>query len=90
MRAAVEFSFVLGFLTLSAATVYSLASDGGGLFEQFGLLDPMIGLLFAFVAAVIAIRWMIAYLERNSLAIFGWYRIATAAAAAGLVIGGVI
>lgn len=90
MRAAVEFSFVLGFLTLSAATVYSLVSDGGDVFEQFGLLDPLIGLAFAFVAAVVAIRWMISYLERNSLAIFGWYRIVTAAVVAALVVGGAI
>jgi undecaprenyl-diphosphatase len=90
MRAAVEFSFVLGFLTLSAATFYSLVSDGGGLFEQFGVLDPLIGLVFAFVAAVVAIRWMISYLERNSLAIFGWYRIVVAAIVAALVIGGAV
>lgn len=90
MRAAVEFSFVLGFLTLSAATLYSLVSDGGGLFEQFGVLDPLIGLVFAFVAAVVAIRWMISYLERNSLAIFGWYRIVVAAIVAALAIGGTL
>ncbi len=85
MRAAVEFSFVLGFVTLSAATFYSLASDGSTLVNQFGLVDPLIGLAFAFVAAVVAIRWMIAYLERNSLAIFGWYRFGVAALAIGLI-----
>ncbi|MCB1270700.1 MAG: undecaprenyl-diphosphate phosphatase [Microthrixaceae bacterium] len=90
MRAAVEFSFVLGFVTLSAATFYSLASDGGGLFEQFGVIDPLIGLVFAFLSAVVAIRWMISYLERNSLAIFGWYRIVVALLAAGLAVVGTI
>lgn len=90
MRAAVEFSFVLGFVTLSAATFYSLVSDGGGLFEQFGVLDPLIGLAFAFVAAVVAIRWMISYLERNGLAVFGWYRIVVAAVVAALAIGGAV
>lgn len=90
MRAAVEFSFVLGFVTLSAATFYSLASDGGALFDQFGVLDPLIGLVFAFVSAVVAIRWMIAYLERNSLAVFGWYRIVVAILGAGLVLAGTI
>lgn len=90
MRPAVEFSFVLGFVTLSAATLYSLVSDGGGLFEQFGVLDPLIGLVFAFVAAVVAIRWMISYLERNGLAIFGWYRIVVAGLVGTLVIGNVL
>lgn len=90
MRAAVEFSFVLGFVTLSAATFYSLASDGGAVFDQFGVLDPLIGLAFAFMSAVVAIRWMIAYLERNSLAVFGWYRIVVAVLGAGLVVAGII
>ncbi len=90
MKAAVEFSFVLGFVTLTAATCYSLLSDGGALFDQFGVIDPLIGLVFAFLAAVVAIRWMITYLERNSLAIFGWYRIVVAVLALGLVLGGVL
>lgn len=90
MRAAVEFSFVLGFVTLTAATLYSLLTDGGGLIEQFGVLDPLIGLLFAFVAAVVAIRWMIAYLEHHGLAIFGWYRIVVATLTVALIAGGVL
>jgi undecaprenyl-diphosphatase len=90
MTAAVEFSFILGFLTLSAATGYKLVTDGGGLVEQFGVLDPLIGLVAAFVFAVVAIKWMIRYLERNSLAIFGWYRLVVAALAAALVAGGVV
>lgn len=90
MRAAVEFSFVLGFVTLSAASFYSLISDGGGLIDQFGVVDPLIGLGFAFVAAVLAIRWMLSYLERNSLAIFGWYRLGVAAVAIALIGVGVL
>lgn len=90
MTAAVEFSFILGFLTLSAATVYKLVTDGGGLVDQFGLFDPILGLLAAFVSAVLAIKWMISYLERNSLAIFGWYRLIVAAIAASLVVAGAV
>jgi undecaprenyl-diphosphatase len=90
MVAAVEFSFLLGFLTLTAASVYKVATDGGTLFEQFGVVDPLIGLLFAFVSAVIAIRWMISYLERRSLAIFGWYRIGIASFTAVLILTGVM
>jgi len=37
---------------------------------------PAVGMVVAFLAAVVAIRWMVTYLERHSLAIFGWYRIA--------------
>lgn len=90
MAAAVEFSFILGFVTLTAASLYSLASDGGELFEQFGLLDPAVGLVFAFLAAVVAIKWLIRYLETHSLAIFGWYRLVVAAIAVALIAGDVI
>ncbi len=90
MRAAVEFSFLLGFVTLTAASAYSLLSDGGALVEQFGVLDPLIGLVFAFISAVIAIKWMVAYLQKHSLAIFGWYRIIASGLTAGLVISGAI
>lgn len=90
MAAAVEFSFLLGFVTLTAASVYSLASDGGALVDQFGLVDPLIGLVFAFVSAVLAIKWMIGYLQRHSLAIFGWYRIFAATITGGLIVTGVL
>lgn len=90
MAAAVEFSFILGFVTLTAATVFALAKDGSGLVDQFGVLDPLIGLVFAFLAAVVAIRWMIRYLETNSLAIFGWYRLVVAAITVALIAGEVV
>ncbi len=90
MSAAVEFSFLLGFVTLSAASFYSVLTDGGDLVDQFGLLDPLVGLLFAFVSAVIAIKWMVGYLQRHSLSIFGWYRIVAATVTGSLVLAGVL
>ncbi|MBS1838710.1 MAG: undecaprenyl-diphosphate phosphatase, partial [Actinobacteria bacterium] len=90
MPAAVEFSFLLGFGTLTAATVYKLAKDGGTVVENFGVVDPLIGVLFAFVSAVLAIRWLVTYLQRHDLTIFAWYRFAVAAIAIGLLAGGVI
>lgn len=90
MSAAVEFSFLLGFVTLSAASFYAVLSDGGDLVEQFGILDPLVGLLFAFVSAVIAIKWMVGYLQRHSLSIFGWYRILAATVTASLLLAGVL
>lgn len=90
MTAAVEFSFLLGFLTLSAASFYAVLTDGGALVDQFGIVDPLVGLLFAFVSAVLAIRWMVGYLQQHSLSIFGWYRIVAAALAASLLVAGVL
>lgn len=90
MSAAVEFSFLLGFVTLSAASFYSVLTDGGDLVDQFGLLDPLLGLLFAFVSAVVAIKWMVGYLQRHSLSIFGWYRIVAATVTGSLLLAGVL
>ncbi len=86
MVAAIEFSFLLGVLTLGAATAYSVLKDGSLMVDTFGLLTPFIGLVVAFVAAVISVRWMVTYLQRHTLAVFGWYRIAIAAVALILVV----
>lgn len=85
MSAAVEFSFLLGFLTLSAATAFKLLKDGGTLVQQFGVINPLIGAVFAFISAVVAIRWMIQYLKHHDLSIFAWYRFAAAVVAIGLI-----
>jgi undecaprenyl-diphosphatase len=52
---------------------------GKELFDAYGYLNPFIGFVFAFVSAVIAIRWMVRYLQRHGLEIFGWYRLGIAA-----------
>jgi undecaprenyl-diphosphatase len=90
MRAAVEFSFLLGFATLTAATGFKLVKDGGELVNQFGVINPLIGALFAFVSAVLAIKWLITYLERHDLKIFAWYRFAVAGVVVVLLLVGVI
>jgi len=90
MSAAVEFSFLLGFVTLGAATAYQVLSDGQLMVDVFGWFTPLVGLVAAFVAAVVSIKWMVGYLERHDLAIFGWYRIGIAVLVAVLVLSGVI
>jgi len=78
MAAAVEFSFLLGLVTLSAATGYELLSNGKLMLDTFGLGIPLLGLVAAFVAAVVSVRWMVTYLRRHDFSIFGWYRIGIA------------
>ena len=90
LSAAVEFSFLLGLLTVSAATAYGLLRHGGEVVDAYGWVNPLIGVVVAFVSAVIAVRWMVTYLQRHSLAIFGWYRLAAAALAIGLLATSVI
>jgi undecaprenyl-diphosphatase len=88
VSAAVEYSFLLGLVTLGAATLYEGIRRGHLIVQYFGWLNPIIGLLVAGVTAFLAVRWMIAYLRTRSPIVFGWYRIAIGAAVVVLVIGG--
>jgi undecaprenyl-diphosphatase len=90
MAAAVEFSFLLGLATLSAATVLDLAKDGGTLLDLYGWQTPLLGTLVAFVTALLAARWLVAYLRTRPLTIFGWYRIGIAAVTVVLLATGTI
>lgn len=88
LAAAVEFSFLLGLVTLGAATAFDLVKGGGDLFDAYGFVDPAIGFVAAFVAAVLAVRFLVSYVQRHSLAVFGWYRLAIAGVAVGLIATG--
>ena len=90
LPAAVEFSFLLGLLTLGGATAYESLKSGGEIVDTFGVVNPLIGFVAAFVSAVIAVRWMVGYLQRHSFAIFGWYRVGIAGLTVVLVATGVI
>ncbi len=99
IRAAVEYSFLLGVLTLTAATakkavwkVEGLDASydvwGGGvklLTATYTPLALVIGIVAAAISAAIAVKWLVSYLQSHGLSVFGWYRIAL-----GLVIGSLI
>ncbi len=88
--AALEFSFLLGLATLTAATALDLGKDGQTLLDDYGWRMPLLGVLVAFVTAVAAIGWLVSYLRDRPLAIFGWYRLGAAAATIVLLGAGVI
>jgi len=90
VRAAVEFSFILGLVTLGAATVYEIAREGPAMILQFGWQAPLVGIVVAFASAVAAVRWMVSYLNRHGLEVFGYYRIALGIACMGLALMGVL
>ncbi len=85
--AAVEFSFLLGLITLGAATAYELLGSGSDIANQFGVAQVAVGLLVATISAAFAVAWMVDYLEKHSLAVFGWYRLGLALVVGGLMIG---
>ena len=90
MSAAVEFSFLLGLATLTAATLLDLAKDGSTLISDYGWRTPLLGALVAFLTALAAVRWLVNYLRTRPLTIFGWYRIVAAFVVMALLLGGAI
>jgi len=83
--AAIEFSFLLGLVTLGAATLYEAAKHGKDIVASLGWINPLIGLALACLSAMVAVRWMVGYLNRHGLAIFGYYRIGLAVLVFGAV-----
>ena len=86
LAAAIEFSFLLGLLTLGAATLYKGWQHGALLHESYGWTMILLGLSVAFVSAWLSVRWMVRSLNSRSLALFGWYRIALASLVALLLV----
>lgn len=73
-----RFSFLLGLVTLSAATGYTLLRHGR---EMTEFLDPgpvLLGLFVATVTAALSVKWLVAWLSRHGLALFAYYRLALA------------
>jgi undecaprenyl-diphosphatase len=90
MASAVEFSFLLGVVTLSAATAYDILKHGEIMIQMFHPLPLATGVVVAFVSAVISVKWMVTYLNKHGLEIFGYYRIAIAILAGSLIILNII
>lgn len=90
LAAAVEFSFLLGLATLTAATLYEGKDNGGTLIDTFGYTAPLLGLVVAFISAAVAIKWMVAWLEQRGFELFGWYRIVIGVAAGVAIAAGAL
>ena len=80
LPAAVELSFLLGVITLSAATAKDAWDNGAEMLAAYGPVPLAIGFFAAWVSAVLAVRWMVGYLNRHGMEIFGWYRVLLAIA----------
>jgi undecaprenyl-diphosphatase len=90
MIAAVEFSFLLGMVTLTAAAGYKFLKNYHVLFKEYHVSSMLIGCFAAWLAAFFAVKWMISFLQKRGLEPFGYYRIALAIVVAILLMTGLI
>ena len=104
IRAAVEYSFLLGVLTLTAATAKKAVWKVEGLdakydvwlggthlmLDTYSALSLFLGISAATISAALAVKWLVSYLQSHGLSIFGWYRIALGLLIASLVLAGIV
>ncbi len=74
----VEFSFLLAIPTMLAATGYDLLKSGSSFASnEWELLA--VGFGVSFIAAYVAVRFLIRFVQTHTFTAFGWYRIALGA-----------
>jgi len=88
-KTATEFSFFLAVPTMFGATAYKLLK----MHEQINIENVkllLFGNLVAFIVSVIAIKGLIAYLQKHGFKLFGYYRICVGILIIALLLLGVI
>lgn len=82
---AADYSFLASIPIMLGVTLKILinSSDRAYFAEHFAVL--VVGNIVAFAAGILAIRFLLGYLARHDLKLFGWYRLALAAVV-GLVV----
>ena len=75
-KEAAEYSFLASLPIMLGVSLKLFAghTERAYLIEHFSTV--LVSNIFAFIAGMIAVTFMLSYLKRHSLAIFGWYRVA--------------
>lgn len=73
-REIVEFSFLLALPTMAAASGLDMIETGFS-FSQHEWILIAIGFVVSFLTALLAIRFLLSYIQKNDFKLFGWYRI---------------
>jgi len=67
-----------------------MSGDGPDMFEVIGWMPIMVGLVVATISAALAVRWLVAFLTKHGLAVFGYYRLVLTAVLGGAIWMGVV
>lgn len=70
----VEFSFLLAIPTMLAATALDIYKNPT-IFIGDQLTIWLIGFITSFITAIIGVKFLIKYVQKNNFKLFGWYRI---------------
>jgi len=70
----VEFSFLLALPTMAGATGLDLVKNASSFsYDQFGIL--VVGFVASFITAVLAIKFLLSFIQKRTFVLFGVYRI---------------
>lgn len=78
--AAAEFSFLVGFVTLTAASGYKAWKLGPALPQLYPVGPALLALAVSFAVAYLTAGWLVRHLQARGFRLFAWYRIAIGAA----------
>lgn len=80
----VEFSFLLAIPTMLGATVLDIYKNPN-IISNENLVVWLTGFIVSFITAIIAVKFLIKYIQKNDFKIFAWYRIALGIIILGLL-----
>ncbi len=72
---AVEYSFLLGLPTITAAGLYDAIKIRAWNLNTYQLSTVLFATLLSFISALVAVKWLIKYVKNHGLGIFGYYRV---------------
>jgi len=75
IAAAVEFSFLLGLVTVLAASLYKGWGAHEVLFSEYSIGVMLTGAVAAFLSAALTMRWLVSWIQTRGLEAFAWYRV---------------
>ncbi len=95
-RDAAEVSFLLGLPTLGGACVLTLFKDltrddgSPTMIDVIGWPALILGIVVSTISAMLAVKWLVGFLNKHGLALFGWYRIVLAGVLLAATMAGLV